>query len=230
MPERVPQADSAPRRRHGFTLVELLVALVIATLIAVAIVALYGTATRTVTDQAARARGPHAASAALDTLADDLARAILNAAVSNEFFVLEPDPASRPSEAPARLSFCTLDPAEGGDPDWTGTRRVTYRLESGDAQASALVRIHQPLTGPGSTDGALTNVIVPGATTFRVELFDGREWRSNWVGKAGDEVRPRSARVAVGSPAWPDQTAELFIPAGYSVTSSLIRQSGPAAP
>ncbi len=230
MPDRVPQSTTSLRQRHGFTLVELLVALVIATLIAVAIVALYGTATRTVTDQAARARGPHAASAALDALADDLARAVLNASISNEFFVLETDPVSRPTDASAQLSFCTLDPAEGGDPDWAGTRRVTYRVEGDEAQATALVRIHQPLTGPGSIDGALTNVLVPGATTFRVELFDGREWRSNWVGKAGDELRPRSARVSVGSPAWPDQTAELFIPAGHSVTSSLIREGGATTP
>jgi prepilin-type N-terminal cleavage/methylation domain-containing protein len=230
MPDCAPHLNVSAPQRRGFTLVELLVALVIATLIAIAIVALYGVATRTVTDQQARARGPHAASAALDTLADDLARAILNASVSNEFFVLEPDPQRRSDEPSASLAFCALNPAEGGDPEWTGTRRVTYRLVGDGGADSAWVRIQQPLSGPGSLDGAETNLLVPGVSIFRVELHDGAEWRSNWVGKAGDTARPRAARVVIGAPSWPEQSAELWIPAGHSVTSRLIRQTGVETP
>lgn len=228
MPHRAPQAVTVGRSRSGFTLVELLVALVIATLIAVIIVALYGTATRTVTDQQARAKGPHAAAQTLDIMADDLARAFFHTRTTNDFLVLENGGTNQAAGLTARLAFCTLDPAQGGEPDWAGIRRVTYQVDS--SPGGGLLRVDQPLVGPGSQDGGTTNVMLRGVSTFQVEIFDGTEWQGTWAAKAGDERRPRIARVAIGSPDWPTQQAELMIPAGHSVTSRLIRQSAEATP
>lgn len=213
--------------RRGFTLVELLVALVIAVLIAVAVVALYGTVTRTVTDQRARARGPHAAAQALDRMADDLARAFLAAASTNDQIRLENGGTNLAPGVSAVLSFCTLEPAQGEEPDWVGMRRVTYRLA---AEGGALVREDEPLTGPGSVDGLSTNVLLSAVETFQVELFDGGTWQAAWAGTPGGGPRPRLARITVGSPAWPSQSAELLIPCGYSVTSRLIRGSSADGP
>lgn len=215
--------------RRGFTLIELLVALVIAVLVASVLVALYGVATRTVFDQQARARGPHAASTTLDLMAEDLGRAVLQAAATNDYFVLENGGTNQAPGVTAALSFCTLDPLQDSTPDWNLARRVTYRVDTESFSAPTLVRIHQPLTGPGSVGDAITNVLVREVDTFSIELFDGTEWQAAWVGKAGDARRPKIARVVINSPAWkgasPLQRADLMIPAGHSVTSTLIRQS-----
>lgn len=229
MDHRATQSLSARSGRAGFTLVELLVALVIAVLIASVLVALYGIATRTVFDQQARARGPHAASTTLDLMADDLGRAILQAVATNDFFVLENGGTNQPPGVTASLSFCTLDPLQDTTPDWHLARRVTYRVETEGQPAPALLRIHQPLTGPGSVGDPVTNVLVREVDTFSIELFDGSDWQSTWVGKAGDSRRPKIARVVINSTAWkgasPLQRADLMIPAGHSVTSTVIRQS-----
>lgn len=211
--------------RRGFTLVELLVALVIAVLIAVAIVALYGTATRTVTDQQARARGPHAAAQALDGMAEDLARAFFPATSTNDSLILVNGGTNQAPGVTAELSFCTLDPAQGEEPAWAGGRRVTYRLA---AEGGALLREDQPLTGPGSVEGRSTNVLLTSVQTFQVELYDGTAWQAVWAGTPGRGPRPRLARITLGAPAWPNQSAEVLIPSGYSVTSRLIRSSSSA--
>lgn len=220
-------AAGFPVTRRGFTLVELLVALVIAVLVAVAVVALYGTATRTVTDQQRRARGPHTASQALDRMAEDLARAYLRTASTNDDVSLENGGTNRAPGVSAVLTFCTLDPAQGEEPDWAGIRRVTYRLAT---EGGALVREDQPLVGLGSVEGRSTNVMLAAVETFQVELFDGAEWQSTWAGTPGDGRRPRLARITIGSPAWPSQQAELLIPSGHSVTSRLIRGSDTDGP
>ena len=215
--------------RRGFTLVELLVALVIAVLVASALVALYRTATRTVADQGARARGPHAASRALDQLAEDLGRAVLNTTVTNESLVLEQGDTQAGPGGNTRLSFSTLDPVAGDEPDWTLARQVSYRVESEGRPSPALVRVHRPLTGPGSLDAPVTNVLVPDVEVFRVALLEGSEWHTNWAGRAGDGRRPQAARVIIGSARWtgdpPVQQADLMIPAGLSVTSRLVRSA-----
>lgn len=222
MSARTKPAPGPALTRHGFTLVELLVALVIAVLTAIAVVAMYGIATRTVTDQQARAGGPHAAAQVLDRMGEDLARAFLSTAGSNEFFRLENGGTQVAAGVSAVLSFCTLDPAQGGNPDWAGLRQVTYRLlEPG----GALVREDQPLTGLGSVTGRSTNQLLAAVDTFQVELFDGAEWQSSWTEAPGDGRRPRLARITVGTQPGPSQSAEWLIPCGYSVTSRLIRSS-----
>ena len=231
MPSRVPHR--ARLRGGGFTLVELLIGLVITALVAAVLVALYGTATRTVFDQQARARGPHAAARALDQLADDLGRALLTVATTNELLVLTGGGTNQAPGVTASLSFSTLDPIPEGDLPWSTGRRVAYRVEQEGALAGHLVRIHQPLSGPGSLDGAETNVLVRNVDLFTVELFDGSAWQAEWQGNVRDPRRPQLARVVIGSPAWrgetPTQRADLFIPSGLSVTSSLIRQGRSAA-
>lgn len=220
---------TAPTRfaaRNGFTLVELLVALVIAVLVAVVIVGLYGVATRTIYDQQQRARGPHAASTALDQLQNDLGRAFLLASDTNELFTLTDSGTGSATKAATQLSFLTFDPLEDGEPDWALCRSVQYRLEAGGTSAAAaLVRIHRPLTGPGSLEPPFTNILSREVETFSVEVFDGTAWRSEWTPNPSDARRPQLVRVELGSSKWPAQRAEFLIPASLSLTTSLIRTS-----
>jgi hypothetical protein len=161
-------------------------------------------------------------------LGEDLGRALLSAAATNDLLVLEQGGTNQPEGSTASLSFLTLDPTTGEEPDWTIARRVFYRVETEGPLASGLVRIHQPLSGPGSLDPPTTNLLVRGVNTFSIELFDGAAWQDAWSGEAKDGRRPQLARVILGSRTWsgsPTQRAELLIPAGHSVTSTLIRSS-----
>ncbi len=215
--------------RVGFTLVELLVALVIAVVVATLLVGLYGVVTRTVFDQQQRARGPHAASRALDQLGDDLGRAFLLGRGTNDLFTLTAGPAGTEEPGSSQLSFLTYDQLEEENPAWVIAQRVQYRLETEGPLASALVRIHQPLTGSGSLEPPITNALLREVATFAVEIFDGAAWQTTWSSAPGDARKPQAARITLGSPKWPGdsptQQAEFMIPVGLSATSSLIRTS-----
>jgi type II secretory pathway pseudopilin PulG len=198
--------------------VELLVALVIAMLIAAAVVALYRITTRTVGDQQARARGPHAAGRVLDRLAEDVGRAVLNADSTGSAFTLYADAVS------PVLSFWTLDPASETEPDWTLVRQVRYQL-AGDPPA--LARIVQPLTGTGSLGPALTNIVAAGTESWTVSVFDGQAWQPTWPPPEAAGRRPQCLRIELSSTAWPVEggrvKADLIIPAGLSLTSTVVR-------
>lgn len=219
---RLPSSGCA-----AFTLIELLVALVIAVVVATVLVGLYGVVTRIVFDQQQRARGPHAASRALDQLGDDLGRAFLLAGETNDLFALNAGPAGTAAPGASQLSFLTYGQLEEENPAWVIAQRVQYRLETEGPLAAALVRIHQPLTGSGSLEPPITNALLREVATFTVEIFDGAAWQTMWTSAPGDARKPQAARIVLGSPKWqgdsPTQQAEFLIPAGLSTTSSLIR-------
>ena len=212
--------------RTGFTLVELLLALVIAALLAGVLVALYHTATRTAGDLRLRAHGPHAVEATLDQLADELRRAILQAAGPEDLFFVEP--ASDTGAAGSSLGFCSREPASDGEPDRARAIRLSYRIGAEPATQEALLRIQQTLTGAGSLDPPLTNRAAQPVAGFAVEVFDGTAWHERWPPpKAQETARPRLVRVAITQPGSAADAAphriEVVLPAGQSVTSSLVR-------
>lgn len=216
------------RRARGMTLVELLIAMAIAVVLVIIAATLYRTTAQALSGQQARARGPHAANQALAALRDDLAGTILPAEDAACPFVVEPLP-----ESGSELAFCTLraGPVEGSVV-WAVPRRMTYRLAAAGGSTSALVRVSVPLTGPGSQDPPETNVLVKEASRFVVSVFDGTDWRRTWPpGEPGASPRPRLVRAELQVPDGPEggYTTEMFVPAGNSITSTLLRTSTPAA-
>lgn len=207
-------------RRSGVTLIELLLALVIATLVVALAFSIHRTTSRAVQGQQARAQGAPAASRALEQLRGDLAASIFPADDDACLFSVGT------TNGAATLSFCSLQlPEDEADPKWSRAMRVEYRVEAG----TQLARVVTALLGPGSIDGAATNVLVGDLDTFRVEAYDGTDWLDVWPGETSQsEPRPRAVRVEIASARFKGKTSwqsEFFIPCSLVVTSSLVRGS-----
>jgi len=210
------------RSQSGVTLIELLLALVIATLVVALVFSIYRTTSNAVRGQQQRAQGAPAAAQALEQLRIDLTSSIFPADDDSCIFSVATTNGS------SSLSFCSLQVLEGeADPKWSQAIKVEYRVEGG----SQLVRIVSALLGPGSVDGAATNLLLGDLDTFRAEAYDGTDWLDTWPGETSQkEPQPHALRVEIASARFKGKTtwqSEFFIPAGLVVTSSMVRGSQP---
>ncbi len=207
----------------GFTLVELLLSVAIAVVVAALAWSLLSTTTRVVGRQADRALGPDRAAVALDVLRADL---------TSLFFPTNDNACRveliRADGAPFRFSFCTLRALER-TPDvlWTEPLGVEYSIGASGDSTAALLRVSRSLSGPVAVE---TNVLMERIADFRVELGDGEVWTSAWSSASAEAgAFPRAARVLLRARAEDDPLeVDVWLPAGHVVTSSLIRASADA--
>ncbi len=215
-------------RRPGFTLIELILAMAIASLVVTLIFSTYHTVTVTLQGQQDRRRGADKAADAVRQIERDLTCAF--APKSDAACAFELQKGTTP--AAARLSFCTaVMPANETDLRWFELRRVVYGIGADAENAPVLFRAEQPLAGPGAFAPPVTNALATGVESFRVSVYDGAEWSEEWS-SAGSSC-PRAARIELtarhGSGTNTFQT-EVLIPAGNPVTSSVSRAGVPAHP
>ena len=217
-------AGTAPRPPHrfGMTLIELLLAIAIASLVITLVFSVYRTVSATMQGQDERRRGADAASDAVQRMARDLACTFAPKSDEACKFTVE-----KISSAPAasRLSFCTAVMPEGEtDLRWFELHRVAYRVGTGSKDAIVLFRENQPLAGPSAFTPPVTNVLASDVESFHVSVYDGAEWKDEW--SSGGVACPRAARIELtakyGSGTKSFQT-EILIPAGNPVTSSVAR-------
>lgn len=202
------------------TLLETLLATAVAVLVVAAVYSLYHAVGSALRAQRAL-RGPEAAARALRDLARDIECAFAAVPDPACAFVLEPGP-----DGNSRLGFCTAILPEGEtDLRWAEIHQVAWRIAPEEARP-VLVREHRPLAGPGS-DAAVTNAAAGDVSRFRVSVLAGTEWKDEWA-QAGADACPRAAKVELRC-GGKDFRADVFIPAGNVVTSSIVRAAGPAA-
>lgn len=221
--------------RRGATLVELLVALGIASLVIAVIVLAHRALTRQ-TDQLGR---DHRTAERIDTTLDELRTAL------QSLFIPGPDPEcgltlEQSATNLIRLQFCRWT---GAPPSLTNRmpvvalEQVTLRYD--DANPGDLLIVRRGLTGPAALAPDTTNRI-PGAwPALRIHLRDGETWKTGWNPPANDNPnvpRPDAARIQLlKTPATPGAAEEVaaetivVIPSGLSVTSTLLR-AGTALP
>ena len=199
------------------TLVELLVAVVIAVLLIAVIFSTYRTASVVTGGQKLRAAEAHAAAAALEQAQNDLMRAFIPSGDDACAIVLTQ------AESRASISFCMMEmPENESDLRWARAESVAYRVEH-----ARLLKIARPLTGPGSADGVKTNALAEGVDKFAVQLFDGFEWQDHWP--VSTNVKPRAAKLEIATTDKKSWSTEIWIPAGTVITSS-IRRAAVVAP
>lgn len=208
--------------RDGMTLIELLLAIAIASLVITLVFSVYRTVSTTMQGQDDRRRGADAASDAVQRIAHDLACTFAPKSDAACEFTLEKG-ASTP--AASQLSFCTAVMPEGEtDLRWFELHRVAYRVGADSENAMALFRENQPLAGPGAFAPPVTNTLAGNVESFRISVYDGSEWKDEWSSAEG--TCPRAARIELiakyGSGTKTFQT-EVLIPVGNSVTSTIVR-------
>jgi type II secretory pathway component PulJ len=203
-------------RKTGTTLIELLLAIAIALLVIGVVYSMYHTTTRIIGSQDARQDGPAAAARALDLLIRDLSCAAIPDENSDCGFSLGAPETGDPEEVLVR--FCTAGMPVEDDFRWFEFENVLYRFQPGFEKDGVLSRESAKLSGPGSGDSVITNILATRIERFELEAFDGGEWHRVWD-KGG---LPRGARLTLVSEGR-SYTAEAFIPAANVITSPIIR-------
>lgn len=207
------------RRRAGMTLIEILVAISISSLVLFACVSVYRTIMGSLQRQQSNRQAP--AYAALDQLRHDLSQCAQIPSTNLPAFVLQSwDGASNaPSLSSLAFSAASLPSAET-DFSSMEVARIRYSLvpvESG--LENRLIRETMSLWGSNAMAPAVSNVILDHVTTFEVLVLSGG-WTNNWSSSTRTLV-PQAARVRLD---WHTETAsetarmEIFIPAGNLIS------------
>ena len=204
------------------TLIELILAIAIASLVVTLVFSTYHTVSVTMKGQEDRRRGADAAADAVRQIERDLACTFAPKSDEACSFVLEKEAAA--TGAP-RLSFCTaVMPANETDLRWFELHRVVYRVGTDSKDAVVLFRENQPLVGPGAFSPPVTNVLATGVESFHVSVYGGSEWNEEWSSEGA--ACPRAARIELTAK-YGDGTksfqTEVLIPAGNPVTSTVVR-------
>jgi len=215
--------------RCGATLVELLVALGIASLVIAVIVLAHRALTRQ-TEQLGR---DHRTAERIDTTLDELRNAL------QSLYIPGPDPEcgltlEQSSTNLVRLQFCrwtvaTASPANRSPA--ASLEQVTIRYD--ETTPADLLIVRRRLTGPAAFDPDTTNRLPRAWPALRIHLRDGETWKTEWNPPATDNPnvpRPDAARIQLlETPAYPGAAERVasetivIIPSGLSVTSTLLR-------
>jgi len=218
--------DPVMSSKRGTTLLELLVALGIATLVIAVVVLAHQALTRQAAQQGVNRRTADRMDATTRALRTDLQNLFTTAGDEATVVALDQTDEGRLKE----LSFCCWErnPAEPPPFD-RQLGRVTYRVDSRDGRPE-LLRIRRGLAGAGAMAPPVTNWIEGAWTALGVRLHDGETWQSRWpVDPAQEEsTTPNAARLTFFDEDQPDATspvseAVILIPAALSVTSRLER-------
>lgn len=207
------------RRQAGMTLVEILVALSVSSLILVAAVAVYRTMTTSIRRQQAQRLEP--AHAVLDQLRQDLSQCAQVPSSNSPAFSLESVVIESNAPCHSSLAFsCGSLPAPESDFSGLEVVRVRYTLiPTGAGSEGQLVRESQCLWGSNALAPAVSNTLLEQVVAFEVAVLSDAGWTNNWTSSSRTLV-PRAARLRLewggGAPRQAAQL-EVFIPAGNVV-------------
>ncbi|MEI6166228.1 MAG: type II secretion system protein GspJ [bacterium] len=210
------------RRQAGMTLVEILVALSVSSLILVAAVSVYRTMTGSLHRQQSRRLEP--AYAVLEQLRQDLSQCAQVPSSNIPAFILKSVfiESNAPQQSVLAFSRGHLPSPES---DFSGMEvmRLRYSLiSSGAGPAGALVRESQSLWGSNALAPAVSNTLLEHVTAFEVSVLSESGWTNNWE-SSSRTLLPRAARLRMDweTGAQLDSTRlEVFIPAGNVVPGS----------
>ena len=219
------------RSRHALTLIELLVAMGIAVLLAAVVFAIYAGVLRTLDSQSRWRAQAYPASAALDALTLDLASAVIPWGITNAPFVLTP---SLDGADGIKLHFFTAMPMSAASHNATqaldesrsppairayAIREMDYALSSSrSAGTNGLIRTWTAFRIDDPAGVASNRDIWESVRAIRLEVFDGTRWTNTWGGGT-NVLLPRAARVmlTVGDESISRRTSEVLIPAGQHI-------------
>ncbi|MFH1969904.1 MAG: prepilin-type N-terminal cleavage/methylation domain-containing protein [Verrucomicrobiota bacterium] len=226
------------RSRHALTLIELLVAMGIAVLLAAVVFAIYAGALRMLDSQSRWRAHAYPAAAALDALTLDLSSAVIPWGITNSPFVLTP---SLDGAFGIKLHFFTAMPMSAAPRNAAQVRDLSRSVR--DARAYAIREIYYTLSASnaagtnglirawaafriGEAAGIASNRDIWGSVrAIRLEVFDGTQWTNTWGGGTNASL-PQAARMmlTVGDESVSRRTSEVLIPAGHRITAPKSRK------
>jgi type II secretion system protein J len=209
------------RRHAGMTLVEILVALSVSTLILSAAVLVY----RTITGSLRRQQSSHQepAYSALEQLRQDLVQSAQVPSTNLPAFILESQSSGSNTPQISSLAFSVGNlPAPEAGFSSLEVSRIRYNLILMDADTEGwLVRETMSLWGSNALSPAVSNTILDHVTAFEVSVLTDTGWTNTWSSSSRSLV-PRAARLRLD---WRTDASletarmEVFIPVGNLVPS-----------
>ena len=216
------------RSRHALTLIELLVAMGIAVLLAAVVFAIYAGALRTLDSQGRWRAAAYPSAAALDALTLDLSSAVVPWGITNPPFTLAPAPQGAGG---ARLHFFASMPVSAVTTGATqaldlsrayAVREIYYTLPAFDvAGTNGLFRTWAAFRTGAASGIASNEEAWKGVRMLRLEVFDGKQWTNAWGGGTNTTL-PQAARVMLSAgdeSAGRQVAAEVLIPAGRRIAA-----------
>lgn len=206
--ERVPRRSL--RRRRAFTLVELLLAVFMASILLAALYALFGRAVHLREQAAAHERDTRLRAHALAVLRNDL----LNARVSGGTMaaILDGETTSTLSNFPGYLHFTTTTGRDDADNQYGDTQEVEYYVDTdpntGSSTAGMLVRMVYRVVLAETRTISSEDKLLPGVTSMVLSFFDGTEWNDTWTVSDDAPDLPLAVRVTLNLEA-PDKNSPV---------------------
>ena len=212
------------------TLIEVLVALAIASVVFASVFLIYRTAAATALRQHENEKTTFAPAAAFAALQQDVASLLPDGLDTNISLKLETKTASAAGPL-SEISFAAWR-AETAAKDgmWADAEKVLWRVENPGAREARLVRISSVLTGPRSSVTE-TNGFLTGIANFHLQFHDGSDWTDAWPPPQTDDKKkngPKSLRVEIalneggGVTNW---STDFLVPISLFTTSRVERAS-----
>lgn len=224
--------DGADSR--GFTLVEILVALAVGTLVVLVVFSVYHATSSSIMAVESGRRSSRDAATAIDLVGRDLACAIDLPFAGSVSFMLDPGmPGAMPSPS---LFFHTV---EVSTPDEASVVfkafRVSYAVKPSDEDAPGspcvLARESQRIMEDGTLCAAEVREIVHDVAGLAISVSDGRKWLDKWPVEGGGSM-PSGARIGLSYRTGNSvRTLEssVIIPAGMKFAPPPAPAAGPGA-
>lgn len=229
----MPRCPHFAGRPRGFTLIELMTAIAVSTLVVAVALSLYLTITASLRRQIDSRR--EEAQQALDVVRRDLACALPTAVTSAPPFALDvvADEFQASSNADLTLTTATLDAPEAPLAQMQ-VWRVRYRLIAAPPPATdaMLVREAERLDAPSDSTASPTTTLFRSAALFQVNVLAGATWANRWKPTSRDPVPP-AVNISLGwQGAWTTETATAWtvIPAALVLPNPSRPKPGAAPP
>lgn len=208
--------------RRGFTLIEILVAIVLMTVVA-ALVLLFFRGVNGVAEKGQGVTVDSQGALVLEYVSRTLQQATQGLDPECRFIL---QASGRGDEA---FTFCSLQ-AINDVPDLRWARTIWNQiLWEEEANGGELIQIHRPITGPGSM-ALTTNVLLTGVTSWEVQAYDGEQWQTAWNSEDAKAL-PEELQLKMSLDGVEEALeVRVFIPVGKKIESTLERQLAPAGP
>ena len=219
-PGSTPPAPHVTPGKSGMTLIEILVALSVSTLVLTVALSIYFTfagSFRRLGDPRHRE-----ITTALDSIRHDLTSSLQAAFTNDPTFDLESVPVGLEGRFQSTLTFHTanIPPGDQSLPKMTITR-LCYRLQDNPLAppAATLFRESVTLWGPDAMAQPVSNALIHDVLGFEVKVLDSNGW-TNRLKSTTAHLVPRAARVRLdwqGARATETASLIVFIPAGNNI-------------
>jgi general secretion pathway protein J len=199
---------SRSRRHQGFTLLELILAMLIAAMLSLTLYATLNTAIKARRTALAAAHAARVGAIPMDVICHDLESAVRPASTENISAFSTQLNLNGPFQGVHKggvgtetddLLFYTIayEPtADPNDPLAEGTRQVEYYLSTDSTPPSLVRKVNRNLLSPTQQNGDV-EMLCHNVQGFAVQYFDGQTWQTDWDSTQVGDVLPFAVRITL---------------------------------